>query len=181
MVIMVFSRCHWIIRARAYSYFAHDRSSGRVARVCIIFRSGQWVSRARRRLMIFLFQYHSMILCRDGIYINPMHAPADCFISFFEYTQRIEWKENIIPRREAFICRFFFYSRFRPRARGNKSREKKCVCRGAGLEKRAAAPPRMMGFLFEEFHPLFITAAVYISKVCPLCIYFGESNREINT
>jgi hypothetical protein len=100
---------------------------------------------------------------RDGIYINPCAGAAPTawrFISFFRiYTQRIEWKENIILRREAFICRFFFYSRFR--AQSNKKQEEYMrICGGVVLEKRATHP-EMIGFSLKNFTLSSISAEIF--------------------
>jgi hypothetical protein len=56
--------------------------------------------------------------------------------------------------REAFICRFFFYSRFRARPAIKNRENVYARLRGSWFGKESKHP-EMIGFSFEEFHPFF--------------------------
>jgi hypothetical protein len=139
--------------------------------VCIIFRSRDNGSRARPHdiplsipLNDIIYIYY-IYVPRWNLYKSMRGRCADCasrFISFFRiYTQRIEWKKNIIPpaRREkerSIYLQIFLLFAF-PRAPSNKNRENVYArLRGSWFGKESkSSSPQNDWVLFEEFHPFF--------------------------
>lgn len=126
--------------------------------------SGQWVSRAASWYSPFNttqwhYIYARIYVPRWNLYKSMRGRCADCasrFISFFRiYTQRIEWKENIIPpaRREkerSIYLQIFLLFAF-PRAPSNK-KQGECIRAFAGelvwKREQEQLTPKWLGSLW---------------------------------